>query len=332
MNRAVAIAGLLLVPMAEARAQLPADTEQPDRWQRAEAAQRAFEHRTFTDAGFPSIAQTIVEGRTVRRLLLHDPYGMLPVPGVELEQFGDGRVTLRLQYQEWSADPVFVDRAAWDALARQEQAVFAAPETGPARPGSEPSAPPPSCHGWIARLEADYQRTASWAQCGGSPGPAYDYAVAIARLAIESKPGCTFDQADPFWSFNTCFAPSPDLEDPALQSTFSALRREYEEAPGAARLSEARQALNAPGMAFGNQAWRDARAAVARYKAVHELQRERLRGLQQLAWGAQDASAADTARMRQTIQAWSQFLDSQVSNYADLLQRLVWAEGIPTAG
>ena len=51
-------------------------------------AQRAFEHRLFVQAGFSPIAQAGAGGSEIRRLLLFDPYMILPIPGVELQHSG----------------------------------------------------------------------------------------------------------------------------------------------------------------------------------------------------------------------------------------------------
>jgi hypothetical protein len=326
MYRAVSIFGLIFLPISAVSAQMLSEDEQRERWTRAKAAQHEFESELFNRAGFPSIAELTLEGRKVRRLLLRDPYGFLHLPGVELERHDDKKVTLRLQYVGWSSDQVLVDPAVWDEIASQESAVFTVPEFRPVLTPSEPSEPPPVCHGWSARFQADYQRTASWSGCGGgTTSPRLDYAVAIAELAVATNPDCAFNRANPFFSFKECFVASPKLDDPELERTYSVLRDEYNKAPGAVRLAEARRALNVPELTMGSQSWLDARAAIARVKAVQDSRREHLRRLQQLASTASDASAADTAKMQQTIQTWSRFLNAQQANYADLLQRLVWA-------
>jgi hypothetical protein len=307
------------------------DAERRARWEKGQAEQQRFEHRLFNEAGFTPIEEVRAAGRDVRRLLLHDPYMMLPVPGTEVERHSNGRVTLRLQYRGWSSRPVEIDGAAWEALGAGEQAVFVRPAyvpAGPARPSSmPPPSPPPICHGWIARFEADENRTASWSACGGEKTAAYDYAVRLVALAIGTRPGCAVERNDPFWSFSQCFAAKEALDDPALEAKFAILRQEYAGAPGMERLAEARAALAAPGMALGSPAWREARAAIAKLKAVNDHRRDRLQQLQQLAYGAAEASPADKAKMRQTIQGWSEFLHSQEINHSELLRQLAWVGG-----
>jgi hypothetical protein len=321
----IALLLALLIAAPALQAQAPSEVERRARWERLQAGQRKFEHRLFSEAGFVPIAELRAEGRVVRRLLLADPYMILPVPGIELERLADGRVTLRLQYPGWSSEPVPVDATAWDALASIEGAVFERPVFRPTPPRASPQSPPPLCHGWILRFEADYHRTASWAQCGGGKTPAYDYAIRLVQLAIGTKPGCTFEPDNPFFSFNKCFMATQALDDPELEAKFGVLRKEYDEAPAADRLAEARRALKAPELALGSTAWLDARAAVRRFREVQKLREDRLQQLRQLASEAVDASDADKAKMQRTIEHWSDFVRSQEPNYSDLLQRLVWA-------
>lgn len=327
MKRFVAVLSLLLAPFSAVQAQTLTEAEQGVRWERGQTSQRRFEHGLFTRAGFVPMAEVMVEGRDVRRLLLHDPYGMLPVPGIELERLSDGRVALRLQYRGWTSEPVLVESAAWVTLARQEPAVFASAAFQRAGDQPAPASPPPVCHGWIARLAADQARTASWAECGGGVSPAYKYALDMVQLAVGTKQDCSFEPGNPFWSFNKCFAPKAALDDTELEAKFSVLRTEFDQAPAAERLAQARRALNVPDLTLGSKAWFDARAAIAKFKEVHDLRRERLQQLQQLAYGASQASDADKAKMRQTIEHWLGFVRSQEPHYSDLLQRLAWAGG-----
>lgn len=327
--RVATTAAAMFASFGAAHAHASSEAEQKARWDQAQKDQRNFTHRMFTDAGFSSIAELGAEGRNVRRVLLRDPYGMLPTPGIELERLND-RVTLRLQYRGWSSQAVPFVPSVWEKLAEQEAVVFAEPVYRPAPTPVAPGGPPPPpriCHGWSVSLEADYKRTAGWSQCGGAIDPAFHYAVQMVAQAMKTRPDCPFDSAEPFWSFNKCFAPSLALDDPKLEATFSALRKTYDEVPGADRLMEARQALRAPGLTLGNEAWQQARAATAKVKEVNDLRRDCLQQLQRLAHGpaAANASDADKAKMQQTIEVWRDFTQSQETNYADLLQGLVWS-------
>jgi hypothetical protein len=303
--------------------QAQAAPDERARWEEWQASEHRFRASMFTRAGFAPIEEVQAGGRQVRRLLLSDPYMMLPVPGIELERHADERVTLRLQYYGWSSDPVPVDRGAWDTLASIERPVFAVPAYVPApASASPPPPPPPVCHGWAIWLQGDAGRSAAWSGCGRQLGPAYDYAMHIVVLAMGTRPSCNVERDNPFWSFNRCFAPTDSLDDPTLEATYAILRSEYYGAPGADRLAEARRALQAPALSIGSPAWQSARAAIARVKEVHDYREARLSRLRQLAAGAPNASPADRAKMRQAIEAWSQFLQAQQRNYADLLERL----------
>jgi hypothetical protein len=333
--------GLLLGLAPAAHAQT--EVEQRARYERGQAEQRAFEHRLISQAGFPPIAEAQAAGRVVRRVVLSDPYGMIPMPGIELEQLPDGRVTLRLQYRgsssvalnpSWVSDPIAVEPSAWEELSALEQPLFTRPPFRPVDPASlppPPSQPPPICHAWSARFEADRERTASWSGCGGTDHPGYRYAARVAQLAVRGKAGCA-EEGDPLSSFSRCFALTMPLDDPALQTEFAILRKEYDEAPGSERLSAARVALRAPGLTLGSEAWLAARDAVGQFREVHELRRQRLNRLVLLSGSATNASAADRAKLQFTLASWSQFVQSQEANYAELLQGLAWPAGEVASG
>ncbi|WP_347303508.1 hypothetical protein V5740_02455 [Croceibacterium sp. TMG7-5b_MA50] len=321
--------GLFLAILSQpAAAQQQTEAEQREQWSAAQARQRAFVRELFDRAGFAPVAELSAEGREVRRMLLRDPYGGLPVPGVELERRASGEVTLRLQYRNWSTDPVQVAASAWQELAALEDAVLTQADFVPLPPSppssSSPPLPPPICHGWNARFEADYHRNASWSQCGGDRGPALDYAVAFAEIAVSSKAGCAFDRGDPFGSYNKCWGETLQLDDRALDRDFAALRAEYDAAHGHEQLGKARVALRVEGMEVGDPQWVAARDAVAEVKAVRDVRWDCLRRLQQLAGRASDASPADRAKMRQTVDHWSRWLTEQERNYAEVLQGLAW--------
>lgn len=325
MRQIAIVVALLYAPYAGA-AQAPDKAEQRARWEQTQLDQRKFERKLFAEAGFAPIAEMLVEKREVRRVLLQDPYMILAVPGIELERRVDGSVTLRLQYQGWSSPPAPVDRAAWDELARLEPEVFAKPALRVTRSEPAPSSPPPHCHGWMARIQADHERITSWTTCsGGGLTPAAIYASRLAGLAVSTTPKCKVEQGNEFWSFTNCFKVTFELDDPALEAQFAALRKDYDEAPGAERLAEARNALRAPGLALGNEAWLAAREAIRRFRETHSTRQDRLQKLEKLYRDATNASDGDRAKMRRAIEHWSDFLRSTETNYSRLLQDLAWA-------
>lgn len=294
-------------------------------------SQSAFEHRLFVEAGFTPIQQVRASGMEVRRVLLRDPYGFLPVPGLELQRRPDGGVWLRLQYYGWSGEPVAVDRKAWDELAALEQAAFARPvyAAPPPRLAGEPIPPPPPpppiCHGWLARLEADETRSASWGECGGQKGPAHDYVMKMVAIAMTTRPDCAAEGGDPFFAFNKCLGPKPELDDARLEAKFAVMRQAVAALDASKPLMAARSALMVRPLYLGSPAWKTAREAVARYKAMLDERRWQLQSLQALASGAMGASQADKVKMKQAIDNWSSFLASQETNYSRLLFDLVSA-------
>jgi len=324
---------LALAAAAPAAAQVPSEAEQRARWERGRAQQQQFERRQFAEAGFAPVVADLAEARELRRLLLSAPYGMLPLPGLELVRYDDGRVSVRLQYRGWSSGPVAVDKpGAWDALASRDEALFAEPVFRPITEPPPPVPPPPICHAWLARFENEQGRTANWSGCGGgTPGPGYSYAVAMIEIAMAARPECGATLGDPFGAFHRCFGPTPALDDPELEARFAALRKEYEEASATDAMTEARRALEAPGLTLGGEAWLAARDAIKRFKEVHDLRRDRLLMVQQLYTNAvylnsPAASDADVAKLRQTLEVWKDSLSIQDRYYAELLQRLASAD------
>ncbi len=184
-------------------------------FERGQANQAEFEQRLFNEAGFKPLADMLEAKRIVRRALFEDPYMMLPIPGVEVEQLQDGTVTVRVVGRTGESDPVKLPASAWEHLTSLEGKMLTPKPYVPWDPPKSdlpPPPPPPICHGWIVRFgtsEAAVQGSGSWAQCGGKDQPGMAFAVEMARLAVESHPGCKFDPTNPFWSFSTCFTPSP---------------------------------------------------------------------------------------------------------------------------
>ncbi|APR53129.1 hypothetical protein CA223_04100 [Sphingomonas koreensis] len=65
----------------------------------AQTSNDDFVHRRTAASGFPPLEEMAFGDRDVRRVLPIDPYGFLPIPGIELERHRDGRLTLRAQYR-----------------------------------------------------------------------------------------------------------------------------------------------------------------------------------------------------------------------------------------
>jgi hypothetical protein len=186
---------------------------QRERFERGQKVQRDFERQRLVAVGLSPLAEIQAARREVRQAVFMDPYGMLPMPSLQVEHARKGAVTLTFKDRDGSERVVDLPRESWSILAKAEGATFKPPRfkawDEPA-PGM-PRPPAPSiCHGWITFLGATGRtgaRTASGAACGGeSPGLAYG--AAMARLALATRPDCVVDQ-DVFWSFQRCFGQKP---------------------------------------------------------------------------------------------------------------------------
>ncbi len=290
----------------------------------------------FVDAGFTPIEDIVEPRRDVRRLLLHDPYYILGMLGIEIERFGDGRSVLRMQYYTYRGPTQPLPAETWDALAQLEPRAFPLP-AAPASPkpttvANTPSPPPPICHGWHSQFLSGTGRTGGWTECygGKADDAAYQYTVILLRAALATEPSCPIDDTNLFWSYHKCFGAKNTLDDPELNAQYAALVKIYANEGGADLLGAARLAVQAPGIAVGNAAWKQAREAVAQLKVFEDNEEDALRKLQALAFKAYNASDGDQFQIRTMIRTWSEFQAAQRSNYADVVSRLVWAgESIP---
>ena len=280
----------------------------------AETQNRFWEDR-LARAGFPAL-QPPAE---FRRVMLSDPYMMLPVPGLELRRHASGEVDLVLQYPEWRSDPIAVDPTLWDAI--PAETLFAPPPRQPAR-----STPPAICHGWSAVIQNDTGQLASWHACSGEPTPVADFTEQLVTAAVATKPDCAADPASPFFAFQHCFGLKPELEDPALEAAFAPLRREWDAVPGSDALGAARRALQAPDMRYGDAVWRNARHYVEAVKATQDQRRDLAQRLSRLSFEARTASPADRYRLSRTLEHWTDFTDGQNRNYVQLLEQLLAVE------
>lgn len=294
-------------------------------WAKDQQAEHDFRQKQFAEAGFASIDDMRAANRDVRRLMLNDPYGFLPIPAVEVERKADGEVQMTLQYRGWREGPIALDRRTWDRLQQYDAAAFEPEEYQPA-PQIKPGEAPPVCHAWMAHLQSSSGKTAGWWQCRQGPGPQLSMVRVIVQAALAARPDCKEAEEDPLWAFSKCFGAKDELDDSKLEAVYSVLRKEYEEVPAADRLMEARIALRDPELKLGNAKWLEARAAVSRVREAMDYRRDRLQRLIELEHKAKDASAADRAKMRQAIQNWSQFTQSQWVNYSELLVGLAWAK------
>jgi hypothetical protein len=208
------IAALSLLYAVET-SNLPAkgSPEQRALFESSQQRQHEFEQQQFVNAGFEPLKDVARAGRNVRRVMFRDPYGIVPIPGLELERAINGQIYLRLIGPQITDARVQIPESEWDRLRVMEAEVFAEPKYVPWNPHPVSSPPPPICHGWgvgFGAAEAGRQHSASWGECGSKEGDArLAYAIEMARLAVATRPACSFDSKEAFWSFSTCFATTP---------------------------------------------------------------------------------------------------------------------------
>lgn len=282
---------------------------------------RRFREERLIRAGFPPLQPA----GSFRRLLLSDPYMMLPVPGLEMRRRASGELDLVLQYPAWRSEPIPVDPALWDVVPAER--LFPEPVVTPIPPPAPSSSvPPPICHGWSALVQDDAGRLASWHACGGETSPIAEFAAALINAAVAAEPDCAPDEASPYFAFQRCFGLKPELEDPALEAVFAPLRREREAIRGAEILAAARRSLQAPEMRRDDAAWFTANESVQAVKATLDQHRDLSRRLAELSFGSPHASPADHYTMSRTLEHWSNSTASQDRNYIDLLEQLLAVE------
>lgn len=300
------MAGLALLWLAGPAASAPADDE------------RADIHGQMQLAGFAPLAEMRFGGRDVRRLLLLDPYGILPVPGLEIERHADGRVTLRTQHRGWTG-PVFdLAPETWPRLAALESEAYA-PRPAPRATGQ----PTAVVHCWAAFLEASPDRAALWSGCGGTRAGARAYVDAVIALAI-AEMACPAGQSDALWRFVECTRAPRPLDDPALAAAFTALNADHDarQNEGAELLSRARAALKTAAATRAPEAIAAADEAVFAFgrhqQALHTLAQTGFAPFRK----AELRGGADAAIIEQARRAWGQNLAAQDRNYIGLLEAL----------
>ena len=190
-----------------------------------EAQQRTNWLNQIGHAGFRPLSEATAERRELRRIVFWPPYGSFPLPGVEIERLRNGQVLLRRVFPQEIVDrfapqaisePALLPESVWTELLSREEEAFrtrrasslARPRPGPPQP---PPPPPPICHAWTAFFASTGrlgERVGAASQCSG-PSPQLEYANLLARTAVETRPDCALDQAQPMISFLQCFMIRP---------------------------------------------------------------------------------------------------------------------------
>lgn len=319
MVRVVVPLALLLSLTSPAIAQQAPDARA--KWEEGQRSDQSFYRQQFTEMGFVPIEELDAGSRDVRRIIVRDPYGFLPIPGVEFERRRDGKVTMRLQFPQYRTDTVSINAAAWQRIVVGDAAMFAPRQYEQVPPVTSI---PPVCHGWMILVQASGDRAGSWWQCRDSADAKADYVRTMIEEALSTRPDCKREE-DPRWAFQKCFGEKEQLDDPELDALYSPLLKELKDAPGAEKLAAARRALNAPALTLGSPEWVAARAAIYDVLKLQEERKAILIKLGQLEYRARNASQPDKVKLRQSLRHWREFLNGQDANHVDLLRRLGWA-------
>jgi hypothetical protein len=284
----------------------------------AQSGEAAFTHKRMASAGFIPLDEMRFGNRDVRRVLPIDPYGMLPIPGIELERHSDGRSTLRAQYRGWTGTTYPVSQAEWDRLALLEPAAFAPP----GKNGFE-ARPDVVVHCWSGLLEASPGEAAHWSGCNSGTRAAQAYSDAVLALAMQKK-DCTASGKDIWWRFSDCFADAARLDDPALQQRFSEITARWtrQRESGADILMKARVSLRAARADRTPALVAEAREAVfacgRQQKALRDILNSSFAAFPETSEG----SGRNAVILAQTRREWDRGIAAQNHNYIGLLEDL----------
>lgn len=280
-------------------------------------------HERMVRAGFTPLAEMTFGGRDVRRVLPVDPYGMLPIPGVELERHADGRRTFRAQYRGWTGQVYDVSPGEWQQVSDLEAAAFAPPAKSSA--GSNPNA---IVHCWSGLLEASPDRASSWWGCNDGTRPAQAYAEAVLTLTMR-KMNCPPREKETLRRFSECLARTRKLDDPTLAAKLTELQGRWEKQrePGSEILARARRALKAARATRTDSLIGTARDAVFAFGR----QQEALRTILQTGFyplqAAEERGGGNAVIVDDTRRNWREDINSQDRNYIELLEELARIQG-----
>lgn len=284
----------------------------------AQSSNEGFVHQRMAASGFVPLDEMTFGGREVRRVLPVDPYGMLPIPGIELERHADGRQTLRAQYRGWTGQAYDVSPREWEQVSGLEAAAYAPPAKSSGR--SDPNV---VVHCWSGFLEASPDRAASWWGCNDRTRAAQAYTEAVLTLAMR-KMDCPASKKEALWRFSDCLAKTRQLDDPTLAAKLTELRARWEKQrePGANILANARLALRAARATRTDALVATARDAVLAFGR----QQEALRAILQTGFfplrAAEARGGGSAVILDETRRAWLKDINAQDRNYIGLVEEL----------
>lgn len=284
-------------------------------------------HRLMVENGFTPIDDMIFGDRDVRRVLPIDPYGILPIPGIELERHHDGRLTLRTQYRHWTGTTYIISPEEWRRLAPLEIAAFAPDQNKRTKPAANALA-----HCWSGAVEASSPRASRFWHCSDESRAAQAYAEAALTLAME-KNNCPASDKGLFWRYADCFKDRGTIADPGAQRWLAGLVDRWTKirAPVADLLAAARGSLQEAAAAPTPERVSAARGAVM---AFGRQKRALTAVLTDSASSSRDDEARDDrsrAIISQTRKEWKDDIANTDHLYVELLEDLTKVLSDPRA-
>ena len=307
---------------AAAAAQAPSTEAEIGRakWERGQQLELEFRTNLFVEHGFVPIQEMLDGKRRIRRLIVRDPYGMLFMPGVEIEQMDSRQVRVRLQYWDWRTEWTPMDAAVWRDLASLEAKAFTRPTYVQGLRRTSP------CHEWSAYIQSSDSGIAAWTRCtADTNAETLEYAVRIANALMETRPDCERQTDHPLSAFQRCFGFKDKLTDPEFQSEYEALSKEFF-TDRSNILLQARLALRETSLTPGSPEWRSAREKVRLVVANHRRREHLVFELSKLGSRARNASAADQSVLKSAYKHWRSTQDAQARNVIELMRDLGWSD------
>lgn len=284
---------------------------------KVDADNARYAERRMAERGFVPMAEMRFAGRDVRRALPSDPYGMMPIPGVEMERHRDGRITIRMVHPGWTDAAKPVTQAEWDAVAALEPAAFA-----PFRDPDLVRRPNVVIHCWSGMIAASPGAHATWG-CATREPPAATYAAAVLELAM-AKQGCAASDQDVWWRFSDCFKDNGVPDDPGVAEKLAAAKVRWQalRGDGPDLLLPARRALNEARQQPTPERIAAARAAVLAFGQRQRALREVVSGSFRDIPRPHQMSVRDAAIVEQTRDQWLSDIAAQTGNYTGMLEEL----------
>ncbi|MGC6401772.1 hypothetical protein ACNI3Q_14470 [Sphingomonas sp. FW199] len=284
---------------------------------KVDADNARYAERSMAERGFVPMAEMRFAGRDVRRVLPSDPYGIMPIPGVEMERHRDGRMTIRVVHHRWTDEARPMTQAEWDAIAALEPAAFA-----PFRDPDLVRRPNVVTHCWSGMIAASPGAHATWG-CSTREPPAATYSAAVLELAM-AKQGCAASDRDVWSRFSDCFKDGGVPGDPGVAEKLAAAKARWQalRVDGPDLLMPARRALNDARQQPVPERIAAARAAILAFGARQRALRDGvIQGFRDMP-PPHRMSMRDAAIVNQTRDQWLSDIAAQTGNYTGMLEEL----------